>query len=146
MIAGVDIGLSGGVALYDGTTWQTWQASRLRPLWRIVAEVRRGHDVACWYVEAPIVRRHDGLKGQQTTGRGRGQLDPVLDGARVVDVQPATWQAALKVRSAGGVSRAAHKAKLQRIAGRLVGRDLESGEADAALIAYYGHAVQSVAG
>jgi len=145
IVAGIDIGARGGVALYDGATWRTWQASRSAPLWRIVRDVAASNDVAAWYVERPIILSHDGRKGQQTTGRGVGQLDVVLDGLRRVDVHPSTWQAALGLLSGGRRNRAQHKATLRATASRMVGRDLDEGEADAALIARFGFAALSSA-
>jgi hypothetical protein len=129
-IIGCDIGAKGGIATYDGTTWQTWQAHPKRaPLWQLAQEVRALHPDAPWYVEAPIDADH-GQRSERSIGRGLGQLDVAIHGVTRFDVHPSRWQAALKLR---GLT----KKQKALAAERVCGYSLGEGEADAVLIALY---------
>ena len=138
VIAGVDIGQKGGVALYDGETWRTWQAHPKRaPLWRCAMEARQAAPDAVWYVERPLLLQSHGRASSHAIGVELGRLDVALDGVTRYDVHPVRWQSALGL-SSRGTGRKLHKRRLERAAAKVAGVELAEGEADAALIAWYG--------
>lgn len=138
VIAGVDIGQKGGVALYDGETWRTWQASPKRaPLWRCAIEARQAAPDAVWYVERPLLLQSHGRASSHAIGVELGRLDVAIDGVTRYDVHPVKWQAALGL-SSRGTGRKLHKRRLERAAAKVAGVELAEGEADAVLLAWYG--------
>ena len=138
MIAGVDIGQRGGVAVFDGETWQTWQAQPKRaPLWRCAKEARASCAVSSWYVERPLLLQSHGRASSHAIGVELGRLDVALDGVRRFDVDPRRWQSALGLASRR-TGRASHKARLKAAAEEIAGFELGEGEADAVLLAWYG--------
>jgi|DEB0MinimDraft_10_1074344.scaffolds.fasta_scaffold17167_1 hypothetical protein len=128
-VIGVDIGAKGGIAVYDGQRFETWQATRDRPLWQLAMLVREQHSGLPWYVEAPIDVAH-GQRSERSIGRGLGQLDVAIHGVSRFDVHPSRWQSALGLR---GLTKAQKKAAAEKISGCALGE----GAADAVLIALY---------
>lgn len=143
MILGIDPDASGGICRTDGTAYACERlrfndAVRNREVLRSVCN---GADVA--YVEAIPLIKGNGHVGSATRRVRYGAMLERLHalGARVVEVAPVTWQAALGLTAGRGEGRNAHKLRMAAVARRLC-PGVPLALADAVLIAYYGQQME----
>ena len=139
MILGIDPDAAGGIASFDGAAFsceRLWfaDAHRNREVLRTLC-----NSAVSAYVESIPLIKGNGHIGSATRRVRYGAMVERLHalGARVVEVAPVTWQAALGLTAGKGEGREAHKARMAAVARRLC-PGVPLALADAVLIAYYG--------
>lgn len=147
IVVGIDPDASGGICRTDGKVYACEHlrfndAVRNREVLRSVCN---GADSV--YVEAIPLIAGNGHVGMASRNKRYGALRERLAmlGARVVEVYPQTWQGALGLTAGRGEGRAAHKARMAKVARRIC-PDVPDALADAVLIAYYGLCMESAHG
>jgi crossover junction endodeoxyribonuclease RuvC len=152
MIVGIDPGLSGAIALYDGVngTLEVHDMPVVEMLRNgkkkrevvaaLVADLVAGRGITAAYLERVGAMPGQGVTSMFSLGRSVGIIEGVLGAYEipVTIVPPKTWQKALDVRDGkdGARERAMalfpqHSAQFKRVK--------DDGRADATLIAFYGH-------
>lgn len=147
-ILGIDPGLSGALALYDidGSLEVVDMPTLQLKTKRVIDEYALARVIDDWssrvrevWLEQVGVRPGEGAVGAFTFGRGYGALRGICAAnfLTIVDVTPATWKAALKVRGDKDESRLRASALFPRH-GALWSLKKHDGRAEAALIALHG--------
>lgn len=147
-ILGIDPGLSGALALYDvNATLEVVDIPTLRlKTKRVIDEYALARIIDNWssrirevWLEQVGVRPGEGAVGAFTFGRGYGTLRGICAAnfLTLVDVTPAAWKGALKVRGDKDESRLRASTLLPRHA-HLWPLKKHDGRAEAALIALHG--------
>lgn len=148
VIAGIDPGLSGAIALLspDGTLVIIDMPTLKVGAKHMVDEVELArifdlHAIGTAVLERVATRPGEGAVGAFSFGRSYGLLRGILRAhfVPIVDVTPQRWQRDIGIKSGGGkdVARALAKEHFQRDAG-LFARVKDDGRADAALMALWG--------
>lgn len=147
-ILGIDPGLSGALALYDPTdgALEVVDMPTLQLKKRVVDEYALARIIDNWssrirevWLEQVGTRPGEGAVGAFSFGRGYGLIRGVCAAnfLTIIDVTPATWKGAMKVRGDKDASRAAASALFPRQSG-LFARVKDDGRAEAVLIARHG--------
>ncbi len=156
MILGIDPGISGALATWDGESltvvdMPTYErpAGARNTMRRFIDEpalVRWIHDHAL-LADALVLEQVGGRPGQSghsafVFGRGVGVImgAALLMGLKVEEVHPARWKGALSVPSDKSGARA-RASELMPAWCNLWRRARDDGRAEASLIAYYGHQI-----
>jgi crossover junction endodeoxyribonuclease RuvC len=151
MIAGIDPGLSGAIALYEeveGTlevfdmpTVEVVRNARKKRevVAALVADVVAGRALAGAYLERVGAMPGQGVSSMFSLGRSVGIIEGVLGAYEIPTtiVPPRTWQKALNVREGKDGSRERAMALFPKHS-ELFKRKKDDGRADATLIAFYG--------
>ena len=146
-VLGIDPGLSGALALYDGDALEVVDIPTLQlKSKRVVDEYALARIIDNWsgrirevWLEQVGTRPGEGVVGAFTFGRGYGLIRGVCCAyfLPIVDVTPATWKAAMKVRGDKDESRLRASAVFPKY-GSLWSLKKHDGRAEAALIARHG--------
>lgn len=147
-ILGIDPGLSGALALYDADgSLEVLDIPTLQlRTKRVIDEYALARIIDDWssrvrevWLEQVGVRPGEGAVGAFTFGRGYGCLRGICAAnfLSIVDVTPATWKVAMKVRGDKDESRRQASAMFPRYADRWALKK-HDGRAEAALIALHG--------
>lgn len=146
-ILGIDPGLSGALALYDvDGSLEVVDIPTLQLKKRVIDEYALARIIDDWsprirevWLEQVGTRPSEGAVGAFSFGRGYGLLRGICAASflSIIDVTPATWKAAMKVRGDKDASRAKASALFPRHT-NLWPLKKHDGRAEAALIARYG--------
>lgn len=149
MIAGIDPGLSGAIAFWDGETLDVVDMPVLEVIRNNktkrevsaaqVADVFAGRGVKHAFIERVGAMPGQGVTSMFSMGRSCGIVEGVLAGCLIPTtlITPQSWQKAMDVRDGkdGGRMRAM---QLFPSASEMFKRKMDHGRSDAALIALYG--------
>lgn len=146
-ILGIDPGLYGALALYDiDGSLEIVDVPTLSLKKRVIDEYALARIIDDWsgrvrevWLEQVGTRPGEGAVGAFTFGRGYGLIRGICAASflPIMDVTPATWKAAMKVRGDKDASRAKASALFPRH-GALWPLKKHDGRAEAALIARHG--------
>lgn len=147
-ILGIDPGLSGALALYgvDGSLEIVDMPTLQLKTKRVIDEYALARIIDDWssrirevWLEQVGSRPGEGHVGAFNFGRGYGVLRGICAAnfLTIIDVTPATWKGAMKVRGDKDESRQRASALFPRHAGQW-SRKRDDGRAEAALIALHG--------
>lgn len=148
IVVGIDPDARGGLAIRSpiGTTYRHLPLARpVECCGEIIAAVA---GAAAVYIETIPPIPGKGRIGAATQSQRWGMLREQIRAAsagravRVVEVNPTTWQAALRLSAGKGEGRKLHKARMWAVAQKLC-PGVPLGGADAVLIAAYGAAAEA---
>lgn len=137
-VIGIDPGVSGGVAFYDGAELITLPMPRTEVE---LANQLRGSSAAWAVVEKVASSPQMGVRSAFTFGQGYGRIEGVLAALEIPSehVRPQDWMRALGIaKKTKTETQADYKRRLKAIADRMFpGHKLTMSTCDAALLAVY---------